>query len=248
MTQINLEGKTAIVTGASRGIGKSIALKLAEAGCFVFVVNRSLEAGQKVVDEIKSLGGDGIAAPADVSNEEQCSKVVKDAMTLKGRIDILVNNAGVTKDNIFVRMKTEEWNTVFQTNLNSAFFLSREVIRPMMKARGGRIVNISSIVGYTGNPGQVNYSASKSALIGFSKSLAKEVASRNITCNVIAPGFIETDMTDALTDEQQKAILGNIPMGAVGKPEDIAHGVLFLVSDLAPYITGTVLHINGGMF
>jgi len=244
----DLSNKVAVVTGASKGIGRSIAIKLAKLGCFVFVVNRNESTGIQLVEEIKNFGGEAQQITADVSKEEDCKNIINSAIEHKGKIDILVNNAGITQDNIFMRMKNEEWDSVMRTNLDSVFYLCRQCVRPMMKAKGGRIINISSVVAHTGNPGQVNYSASKSALIGFTKSLAKEIASRQITCNVISPGFIETGMTGKLTEDQKNTIVSNIPMGHVGKPKDIADGVAFLASDNASYITGTVLHINGGLF
>jgi 3-oxoacyl-[acyl-carrier protein] reductase len=245
---IELTDKVVLVTGGARGIGKAIVLACIKAGAKVCFTNRTKETAISLEEEIKTLGGDCFSFQGDIANPEDCQKVIKLVIEKYGKIDILVNNAGITKDNVFLRMKLEDWNDVINTNLTGIFNMTKAVTKPMMKARYGRVINISSIVGYTGNPGQVNYSSSKAGIIGFSKSFAKELASRNITCNVIAPGFIETDMTAKLTEEQQKGMLAGIPLGRMGSAEDIANGVLYLASPMADYITGTTLHINGGMF
>lgn len=245
---MNLQGKVALVTGAGRGIGKAIALDLAKAGVDIIFTNRNKDLGDATKAEIEALGRKCLAFQADVSNQEQVDEMVKQALETFPAIDILVNNAGVTKDNLFMRMSQEDWRTVMTVNLDGMFYATRAVIKSMVKARKGRIINITSVVGFTGNPGQVNYSSSKSAAIGFTKSLAKELGSRNITCNAIAPGFIESDMTEALNEEQKKAILNQVPLGRMGSTADIANAVRFLASDEAAYISGTVLHVNGGMY
>lgn len=245
---IDLKGKTALVTGGSRGIGKEIVLALVNAGAKVAFTSRSLESGKPVEEEVKALGGEAFAIAGDVKDFDSCAANVAEAIEKLGKLDFLINNAGITQDGLFMKMKKEQWDAVIDTNLTGIFNFCKAVMKPMMKARFGRIVNISSIVGYTGNPGQVNYSATKAGIIGFSKSLAKEVAARNITCNVIAPGFIKTDMTEELGEAQTAALLKDIPMKRMGEPKDIANGVIYLCSDLADYVTGTTIHINGGMY
>ncbi len=245
---INLEGKTAMVTGGSRGIGKEIMLKLAAAGADVCFVDLISDSANEVVDEVKVLGRKCEFYQGNVADADQCQKIVDMALKRHGRIDILINNAGITRDGLFVRMSRENWDDVIDINLGGIFNMCKALVRPMMKAKYGRIINLSSIVGYTGNPGQVNYSSAKAGLIGFTKSLAKEVASRNITCNAIAPGFIKSDMTDKLSEDQKQVMLAAIPMKRMGTIEDVANGVLFFASALADYITGTTLHINGGMY
>ncbi|MBU3918143.1 3-oxoacyl-[acyl-carrier-protein] reductase [bacterium] len=245
---IDLKGKTALVTGGSRGIGKEVLMKYARAGANVCFIDLLEDMAQDVVNEVKALGVDCVFFQGNVADFDQCQTIVDSAVEKLGSVDILVNNAGITRDGLFMRMKKENWDAVININLTGIFNMCKAVIRPMMKARYGRIINMSSIVGFTGNPGQVNYSSAKAGLIGFSKSLAKEVASRNITVNAIAPGFIQSDMTDKLTDEQKAAMLANVPMNRMGTIEDVANGALFLASPLADYITGTTLHINGGMF
>ena len=233
-----LEGKVALVTGASRGIGRAIALELAKQGAKVTGTATS-EEGAKRISEA------GVAGKVlDVKNAAQCDALVKEL----GEIHILVNNAGITRDNLALRMKDAEWDEVMETNLKPVFRLSRAVMRGMMKARWGRIINITSVVGATGNAGQANYATAKAGLVGMTKSLARELGSRNITVNCVAPGFIDTDMTRALSEEQKSALLGQIPLGRLGRPEDIAAAVAYLASPAAAYITGTVLHVNGGMF
>jgi 3-oxoacyl-[acyl-carrier protein] reductase len=236
------------VTGAGRGIGKAIALELAAAGADLVIANRTKALGDAVKAEIEALGRKCLALQADVSNPEQVEDLVKQTQAMFPTIDILVNNAGITKDQLFLRMSAEDWRQVMAVNLDGMFYMTRAVIRAMVKQRWGRIVNISSVVGFTGNPGQVNYSSTKSAMIGFTKSIARELGSRNVTCNAVAPGFIDTDMTGKLSEEQQKAILGQIPLGRIGAAADIAKAVRFLASEDAGYVTGTVLHVNGGMY
>lgn len=236
-----------MVTGGSKGIGKGIVESFAKAGATIGFLARNKEISVKLEDEIKALGVDCTSFQADVSDFDQCGKVVEQMLERFGKIDILVNNAGITDDNLIMRMKKESWDTVIDINLTGIFNMSKAVMRPMMKAKFGRIINMSSVVGITGNPGQVNYASAKAGIIGFTKSLAKEVASRNITVNAIAPGFIASDMTAELTETQQKAMLATIPMNRMGTVEDIANCALFLASPLSDYITGTTLHVNGGM-
>jgi 3-oxoacyl-[acyl-carrier protein] reductase len=229
-----LEGKLALVTGASRGIGHAIAEELRRLGANV-VGTATGEAGLRNIPNGKIL---------DVRNAEQCDALVKEL----GDIAILVNNAGITRDNLALRMKDDDWDAVLDTNLKAVFRLSRAVMRPMMKARWGRIINITSVVGASGNPGQANYAAAKAGVVGMTKSLAGELGSRNITVNCVAPGFIDTDMTRALSDEQRKALLEHIPLGRLGTPQDVAAAVGYLASPAGGYVTGAVLHVNGGMY
>ena len=240
----DLSGKSALVTGASGGIGAAIARALHGAGATVGVSGTRVEPLEALAGE---LGDRAHVLPCNLSDSAAVSELPKTATEAMGSVDILVNNAGVTRDNLFMRMSEEEWDAVLQVNLKSAMLLSKGVMRGMMKARWGRIVNISSVVGATGNPGQANYAASKAGLVGMSKSLAYEVASRGITVNCIAPGFIETAMTEKLTDDQKTAILAQVPSGRMGTPEEIAAATLYLASGEAAYLTGTTLHINGGM-
>ncbi|MFT7820239.1 3-oxoacyl-[acyl-carrier-protein] reductase [Bacillus siamensis] len=240
--------KTAVVTGASRGIGRAIALDLAKNGCNVVVNYSGSEAkANEVVDEIKSLGRNAIAVKADVSNSEEVQNMMKEAVAEFSSIDILVNNAGITKDNLLMRMKENEWDDVININLKGVFNCTKAVTRQMMKQRSGRIINVSSIVGVSGNPGQANYVAAKAGVIGLTKSSAKELASRNITVNAIAPGFISTDMTDKLSKEVQDEMLKQIPLARFGDPSDISSVVTFLASEGSRYMTGQTLHIDGGM-
>jgi 3-oxoacyl-[acyl-carrier protein] reductase len=245
---MKLENKVALVTGAGRGIGKGIALELAGAGADIVFTNRNKEFADATQAEIEALGRKCLAVQADVAQQEQMDALVTEALDTFPGIDILVNNAGITRDNLIMRMKPEEWREVMAVNLDGMYHATRAVIRSMLKARGGRIINISSVVGFTGNPGQVNYSSSKSAVIGFTKSLARELGSRNITCNAVAPGFIATDMTGALSEEQRQGILKQVPLGRMGEVREIAKAVLFLASEDASYISGIVLHVNGGMY
>lgn len=243
-----LEDKIAIVTGASRGIGKAIALKLAQKGANVIVnFAGNSQAAEEVVNKITELGRQAYSFKANISNEAEVKAMIDFTIEKFGKIDILVNNAGITKDTILLRMKEEDWDDVMETNLKGTFLCTKAVARPMMKKRSGRIVNISSVVGFTGNLGQGNYTAAKAGMIGFTKTIAKELASRGITVNAVAPGFIETDMTDSLSDDIKQSIFNQIPMGKLGNVDDIAEAVLFLVSDGANYITGQTIHVNGGM-
>jgi 3-oxoacyl-[acyl-carrier protein] reductase len=243
-----LQGKVALVTGASRGIGRAIALELARQGANVAVNYAGSEAkAYEVVEEIKKMGKEAVAIQADVSSAEAVERMVKTVLEQFSRIDILVNNAGITRDNLLMRMKEEEWDQVINTNLKGVFHCIKAVTRPMMKQRYGRIVNIASIVGISGNPGQANYVAAKAGVIGLTKTAARELASRNITVNAVAPGFITTDMTDSLSDELRAEMLKQIPLARFGEPEDVAKVVAFLVSDAASYMTGQTLHVDGGM-
>ncbi len=244
-----LKEKVALVTGASSGIGKAIALALAKEGAIIAVnyyPGNSADADQ-VVKYIQDMGSKAFAVAADISKGTDVNEMVSKVTDEFGKIDILVNNAGITRDNLLMRMKEEDWDAVLNTNLKGSFLCTKAVIRPMMKQRAGRIINIASVVGVTGNAGQANYSAAKAGLIGLTKSTAKELASRGITVNAVAPGFISTSMTDVLSDEVKESLLGVIPMGKLGLPEDIANAVVFLASDNAQYITGQTLNVNGGM-
>jgi 3-oxoacyl-[acyl-carrier protein] reductase len=243
-----MKGKTAFITGASRGIGRACALALVNAGARVVVAARGVEKLEEVAGEIRAKGGEAYVAELDLSSAESIKAAFAKASKEFGVVTILVNNAAITKDNLALRMKRDDWETVLQTNLTGAFLCIQQVLQPMMRERWGRIVNISSIVGLTGNSGQANYSASKAGLIGLTKTLAQEMASRNITVNAVAPGFVETDMTAVLSDEQKTKMLAQIPLKRFGKPEDIAAAVRFLASDEAAYITGQVLNVNGGMY
>ena len=240
----DLNGKHALVTGASGGIGGAIAKGLKDRGAMVALSGTRVDALQALA---RKLGDGAHVMPADLSIPEGANQLIKGASEAMGGIDILVNNAGLTRDNLAMRIKNEDWETVIAVNLSATFKLSKAVLRGMMKARWGRIVNISSVVGATGNPGQGNYAAAKAGMIGMSKSLAYEVASRGITVNAVAPGFIETAMTDKLTDDQRSGILTNVPAGRMGTPEEIAAGVLYLSSPEAGYVTGATLHVNGGL-
>ncbi|WP_010093483.1 3-oxoacyl-[acyl-carrier-protein] reductase [Ornithinibacillus scapharcae] len=243
-----LEGKSAIVTGGSRGIGRAIALELAKRGANVLVNYAGSEAkAQAVVEEMEALGVRAIKFQADVANESEVKEMVKTAIDNFGSVDILVNNAGITRDNLLMRMKETEFDEVINTNLKGVFVCTKAVTRQMMKQRFGKIINVASIVGVSGNPGQANYVAAKAGVIGLTKSAAKELASRNILVNAVAPGFISTDMTDALTGEQREGMLSLIPLAKLGEPEDVAKVVRFLASDDANYITGQTIHIDGGM-
>ncbi|CAH2713294.1 3-oxoacyl-[acyl-carrier-protein] reductase FabG [Neobacillus rhizosphaerae] len=243
-----LAGKAALVTGASRGIGREIALELARQGADVAVNFAGSEAkANEVVDEIKALGREAFAVKCDVSNVVEVTEMVREAIDRFGKLDILVNNAGITKDNLLMRMKEEEWDDVININLKGVFLCTKAVTRQMMKQRVGRIINIASIVGVSGNPGQANYVAAKAGVIGLTKTTAKELASRNITVNAIAPGFITTDMTDKLSEDVKTEMLKQIPLARLGEPKDIAKITAFLASDDTSYITGQTLHVDGGM-
>jgi 3-oxoacyl-[acyl-carrier protein] reductase len=243
-TTIDLTGKTAFVTGSTRGIGLAIARALHQAGAKVAVVGRNAERARSVAT---GLGNRAAGLACDVAVGEQVTTAITAAEATLGPVDILVNNAGLTRDNILLRLTDEDWDAVLEANLKGAFHTTRAVLKGMMKRRAGRIINITSVVGLTGNKGQANYAASKAGLIGFSKSVAKEYASRNILVNCVAPGFIETDMTASLPDEARASLLEQIALGRLGRPEDVAGTVLFLASDLAAYITGQVLVVDGGM-
>ncbi len=242
---LELNGKIALVTGASRGIGKAVALQLVSQGATVIGTATS-ENGANAISEY--LGDNGKGMVLNVSDDASIETVLADIKAEFGDIQVLVNNAGITRDGLLMRMKDSDWNDIMTTNLASVFKMSKAVLRGMMKKKHGRIVNIGSVVGSTGNGGQANYAAAKAGVIGFSKSMAQEVASRNITVNVVAPGFIDTDMTKVLTDEQKEAIFANIPANRLGDPKEIAATVGFLASDAAAYITGETIHVNGGMY
>jgi 3-oxoacyl-[acyl-carrier protein] reductase len=243
-----LEDKVAIVTGASRGIGKAIAIKLAREGANIIVNYAGNSQGaEEVVNTIKDIGRQSYAFQANVASAEDVEAMVKFTMEKFTKIDILVNNAGITKDTLLMRMKEEDWDAVLDINLKGTFLCTKAVTKVMMKQRAGRIVNISSVVGFMGNPGQSNYTAAKAGMIGFTKTVARELGSRGITANAVAPGFIETDMTHTLTDEVKSKLKEQIPLGKMGSSEDIANAVTFLVSEAANYITGQTIHVNGGM-
>jgi 3-oxoacyl-[acyl-carrier protein] reductase len=244
---MTLSGRVALVTGASQGIGHACALRLAEAGTTVAATARNQQKLDEVVAQITAAGGKAAAFPLDVGDEEQIKTTFKAAIAQFGKIDILVNNAGITRDQLVMRMKRADWDAVLNTNLTSAYLCIQQVIGSMLKQRWGRIINVTSVFGQTGQAGQANYSASKAGLIGLTMAIAREVGSRNITSNAVAPGFIETAMTAALPDEIKQSGLKMIPLGRIGTPEDVAGAVRFLASDEASYITGHVLNINGGM-
>jgi 3-oxoacyl-[acyl-carrier protein] reductase len=240
--------RTALITGASRGIGRACALSLASAGHKVVLAARDLQKLEAVAAEIQAAGGQAVVVQMDLSSEESIKQACAQAVKEAGPITILVNNAGITKDGLSMRMKPEDWNAVLQTNLTGAFLCIQQVLQGMMKERWGRIINLSSVVGESGNAGQANYVASKAGLVGLTKSLAQELGSRNITVNAVTPGFVDTDMTAVLSEEVKQKMLGGIPLKRFGKPEDIAGAVKFLASDDAAYITGAVLKVNGGMY
>lgn len=243
-----LENKTAIITGGSRGIGKSIAIKLGKLGASIVLNYRNnTDALKNTIRELEDLNINVIAVQGDISNYKECEKIIKAALDKFNGIDILVNNAGITADNLILRMKEEEFDKVIETNLKGTFNCVKHCIPTMIKRRYGKIINISSVVGVTGNVGQCNYAAAKAGVIGFTKSLAKELASRSINVNAIAPGFIETDMTNALSDKVKENVISNIPLKRVGKAEDVAELVAFLASDSSSYITGQVINVDGGM-
>lgn len=243
-----LDGKIALVTGASRGIGRAVAIALAKEGAAVAVnYAGNAKAAEEVKEIIEQMGGKAITIQADISDEKAAADMVARTIAELGGLDILVNNAGITRDNLFIRMKADEWNAVINTNLTGLFNCAQPAAKYMMKKRTGRIINMSSVSGIMGNMGQVNYSAAKAGVIGFTKSLARETAARGITVNAVAPGFIATDMTAAMPEKAQEKVLTMIPMGKMGQPEDIANAVLFLASEKASYITGQVISVNGGM-
>ncbi len=243
-----LSDKVAIVTGASRGIGRVIALALAAQGARVVASARNVEALDELIAEIKVQGGDALAVVGDVALEEDANNLVQQAIATYGQVDILVNNAGITRDGLLLRMKNDDWDAVLDTNLKGAFLCTRAVAKVMSKQRSGRIINMSSVVGEMGNAGQANYCASKAGLLGLTKSVARELARRNVTVNAITPGFIVTEMTEDMTDKARQAMTEQIPLGRPGEAEDVANAVLFLASDQSSYITGQVLGVNGGMY
>jgi 3-oxoacyl-[acyl-carrier protein] reductase len=245
---MNLDNQVAIVTGASRGIGRAIALELAKQGATVIGTATSESGAAGITEALQQAGGKGRGAALNVNDAAAADAFIDATVKEFGGLNILVNNAGITKDQLAMRMKDDEFDAVIDTNLRAVFRLSRAVLRPMMKARGGRIINITSVVGSSGNPGQVNYAAAKAGVAGMTRALAREIGSRGITVNCIAPGFIDTDMTKVLPEEQRTALTASIPLGRLGSPEDIAHAVAFLASPFAGYITGTTLHVNGGMY
>lgn len=245
---MELENEIALVSGASRGIGQAIAMDLGSKGAYVFGTATSESGAQSISKYMKDNNIQGQGLVMNVTDEESISAALKLIEKEKGSVSILVNNAGITRDNLLMRMKTEEWEDIMTTNLSSVFRLSKAVLRAMMKARKGRIISIASVVGVSGNAGQTNYSAAKAGVIGFSKSLAREVGSRGITVNVVAPGFIDTDMTKALPEEQRQALLTQVPLGRLGEAQEIANAVTFLASKSASYITGETIHVNGGMY
>lgn len=243
-----LKGKTAVVTGASRGIGRAIAIKLAKLGANIVVNYRnSVEAVQEVVKEIEALGVKVLAVQGDISSYSDVDSMMKKCMEEFGSIDILVNNAGITKDGLLMRMKEEDFDSVIDINLKGAFNCTKHVSAIMLKQRSGRIINISSVSGLTGNAGQVNYSSAKAGILGMTKAVAKELASRGVTCNAVAPGYIQTDMTDVLSDKVKDTIMNTIPLKRLGNPEDVANAVAFLASEEASYITGQIINVDGGM-
>lgn len=242
------QDKVAIITGSSRGIGRAIALHLAAQGATIVASARNVAALDSLVDDIKTQGGKALAVPGDVGNSKDVDALFATAKDAFGRVDILINNAGITRDGLLMRMKDEDWDAVLDTNLKGAFYCCRAAAKIMSKQRSGRIVNISSVVGEMGNAGQANYCASKAGLIGLTKSIARELARRNVTVNAIAPGFIVTDMTDTLSDQVKEELQAQIPLARLGEAQDIAHAVAFLASEQAGYITGQVLGVNGGMY
>ena len=243
----SLDGQIALVTGATRGIGASILQALASAGATVIGTATSETGAATIQNAIGTAGGKGLGAVLDVTDATQINALLKKIEETFGSVTILVNNAGITRDTLLMRMKDDDWSAVIDTNLTSVFRLSRGVVKGMVRARGGRIINISSVVGFMGNAGQLNYVAAKAGMVGMSKALAREVGSRNITVNCVAPGFIDTDMTKSLSEEQVAKLISNVPLARLGRPDDIANAVLFLASPQASYITGSTIHVNGGM-
>lgn len=245
---IDLKGQVTLVTGASRGIGRAIAEALGKAGATVIGTATTDNGAQSISDYFAQAGINGKGMNLNVTEPDSIDALIKAVTSEYGAITVLINNAGITRDNLMLRMKEDEWDAIITTNLTSVYRLSKACLKGMMKARKGRIISISSVVGSTGNAGQANYAAAKAGVVGFSKSLAQEVGSRGITVNVVAPGFIDTDMTKELSDEQRSKLLANIPLRNLGQPDDIANAVLFLASDMGSYISGETLHVNGGMY
>ncbi len=245
---MRLKDNIIFITGATQGIGRSIAIGMAREGAHIGVAGRNIEKAETVAEEIRSLGTKSLAIKLDVSNSEEVRAAFEKFMMEYGRIDVLINNAGITKDALMLRMKDDDWDSVLNTNLKGTFLCCKEAIKVMTKQHSGKIINISSVAAFTGNPGQTNYSASKAGIIGLTKTIAKEYASRGITANAIAPGFIQTAMTDALPDKFKEEMKKSIPLGQFGLPEDIANAAIFLASKGADYITGQVFHVNGGMY
>ncbi len=251
MTEANtfrVDGEVALVTGASRGIGRACLVALAQAGATVVGTATTAEGAARITAELAAAGLRGRGLVLDVTREDSVAGVLAEVTSVEGPVSVLVNNAGITRDGLLMRMKADDWALILDTNLSSVYRLSKAVLRDMMKARRGRIVSIASVVGQTGNAGQTNYAAAKAGIVGFSKSLAREVASRNITDNVVAPGFIDTDMTRALSEDQRQALVGTIPLARLGTPADVASAVVYLASPAGAYLTGQTLNINGGMY
>ena len=243
----SLQGKTALVTGASRGIGAAVAEALAAAGCRVVLVSRNGERCAELAKELQSQGATAVGLACDIRNGEECRAAVQQTLELYGNLHILVNNAGITRDNLLLRMKPAEWEEVLTTDLTGVFQMTQAALRPMLKQRYGKIINISSVVGQIGNPGQANYAAAKAGVLGFTKSLAREIASRGITVNAVAPGYIDTAMTAAMPEKAQEELKSRIPLGKIGNPRDVAGVVLFLASEAADYITGQTIRVDGGL-
>lgn len=243
---LDFNHQVALITGASRGIGQAIAIELAACGATVIGTATTESGANAITERLRQYGG--VGKVLNVTNGAACESIIDEIVKQYGRIDILVNNAGITKDQLAMRMKDDEWSDVIATNLSSVFKLSQAVLRPMMKARSGRIINITSIVGHMGNAGQTNYAAAKAGVAGMTRALAREIGSRNITVNCVAPGFIDTDMTRSLSEDQQNSLKANIPLARLGTPEDVAQAVAFLASPAAAYITGNTLHVNGGLY